>query len=154
MNHNLEILKYMSDAEVLARTIYGEARGEYHPGPNGTRGLIAVGNVVMNRVAQQTWFGRSVGEVCLKPYQFSCWNPNDPNRLKLLTVSDESSIFRTCFDVALTVTAMMCADETCGSDHYFSTSMKTLPPWVGDAPERIRIGRHRFYKIYPSDFKR
>ncbi|MES2252810.1 MAG: cell wall hydrolase, partial [Pseudomonadota bacterium] len=82
-------IETMGDIDILARTIYGEARGEYGRVDGGLAALIAVGNVIVNRTQQQTWFGRTVRDVCLKPYQFSCWNRNDPNLPKLMEVTDE-----------------------------------------------------------------
>ena len=68
----------------MAKTIWGEARGE------GARGMQAVANVIMNRVNRGGWYGASIKDVVLKPYQFSCWNATDPNRAKIdaLTEAD------------------------------------------------------------------
>lgn len=66
------------DLSVLAQTIWGEARQE------GTKGMIAVGNVIKNRAeANKKMFGQGIKGVALKPKQFSCWNEGDPNREKL-----------------------------------------------------------------------
>lgn len=61
------------DIDILARTIYGEARGE------PWEGKIAVAWVVRNRAERGGWWGDTIREVCLKPWQFSCWNETDPN---------------------------------------------------------------------------
>ena len=73
--------------DVLARTVWGEARGE------GQAGMVAVANVVMNRVnfarAQlggNYWWGNTIMRVCQKPLQFSCWNQADPNLSQLQAV--------------------------------------------------------------------
>ena len=66
------------ELNVLAQTIWGEARQE------GTKGMIAVGNVIKNRAeANKKMFGQGIKGVALKPKQFSCWNEGDPNREKL-----------------------------------------------------------------------
>lgn len=66
------------DLNVLAQTIWGEARQE------GTKGMVAVGNVIKNRAeANKKMFGQGIRGVALKPKQFSCWNEGDPNREKL-----------------------------------------------------------------------
>ncbi len=59
------------EVDVLTRTIYGEARGEYHRHDGGMAALIAVGNVVMNRLKAKTWYGLTIKEICQKPFQFS-----------------------------------------------------------------------------------
>lgn len=53
------------DVDVIAKTIWHEARGE------GKLGMEAVATVIYNR-AQLT--GKSYTKVCLAPKQFSCWN--------------------------------------------------------------------------------
>jgi len=69
------------DLNVLAQTIWGEARQE------GTKGMLAVGNVIKNRAeANKKMFGQGIKGVALKPKQFSCWNAGDPNREKLKDV--------------------------------------------------------------------
>jgi len=55
------------DIDILARTIFGEARGEYDHPEGGMASLIAVGNVVMNRLQVKGRYGQSIQEVCLKP---------------------------------------------------------------------------------------
>jgi spore germination cell wall hydrolase CwlJ-like protein len=73
----------LNDKQIMGLCIYGEARGET------TEGKIAVGSVILERVKKGGWFGRSISGVILKPYQFSCFLPNDPNYPKLLKISDD-----------------------------------------------------------------
>ncbi|MFW0755465.1 cell wall hydrolase [Pseudomonas sp. H11T01] len=64
------------DPDILVRTLWGEARGE------GLAGRIAVGWTIRNRVNDgkaKSWWGEGYAGVCLKVWQFSCWNKNDPN---------------------------------------------------------------------------
>ena len=64
------------DLDILARTLWGEARGE------SLAGQIAVAWTIRNRVNDgnaKSWWGEGYVGVCQKPYQFSCWNKNDPN---------------------------------------------------------------------------
>lgn len=140
-------IETMNDVEIMARTIYGEARGEYSRVDGGMAALIAVGNVIMNRAQQQTWFGRTVRDVCLKPYQFSCWNETDPNREKLVSVTDDSPIFSQCLVVARAIAAQQYPDLTKGADHYYSNDLVFPPKWSMGADERARIGKHRFFKL-------
>ena len=79
------------DLNILAQTIWGEARQE------GTKGMLAVGNVIKNRAeANKKIFGQGIRGVALKPKQFSCWNQGDPNRKKLKDILqyDEIISFR------------------------------------------------------------
>ena len=97
MNHNL------MDIDTLARTLYGEARGE------SRQGKIAVACVVLNRVKRKKMCGwrdingyrvATVAATCLKPWQFSCWNKNDPNRKIIIQVTDANPKFAECLDIA------------------------------------------------------
>ena len=49
-----------NEIDLLARTIWGEARGE------GQTGMQAVANVIMNRVKKGGWWGATVQDVVLK----------------------------------------------------------------------------------------
>ncbi len=129
--------------DVLARTIYGEARGEK------LKGREAVASVVMNRVRKarrrngRHWWGGTVEEVCRKPWQFSCWNPNDPNRAKLLAVGPANRTFASCLRIAKRAVADEIPDATDGATHYHARSVS--PPWArGRTPSAI-IGGHLFY---------
>src|SRR5688500_14939750 len=78
MNAESAALMKEMEIDVLARTLWGEARGE------GSGGMQAVAGVVLNRLAVsrrkgKLWWGNDVIGICQKPYQFSCWNKNDPN---------------------------------------------------------------------------
>src|SRR5690606_28151479 len=42
--------------------------------------MVAVGAVIRERVLRPGWWGTDWQSVCLKPWQFSCWNEGDPNR--------------------------------------------------------------------------
>lgn len=135
-----------AEQHILARTIYGEARGEFNRRDGGLGALIAVANVVMNRVKAQTWYGRTVREVCLKPWQFSCWNSKDPN-YALLTKEIMDPLYDVCFWVAGEVMAEKWPDLTKGSNHYHAVSMYPYPKWSAGKEPTLRIGGHFFYAL-------
>ncbi|MBM3467884.1 MAG: cell wall hydrolase [Alphaproteobacteria bacterium] len=137
--------------QILARTIYGEARGEYFHSEGGLASLIAVGNVVMNRYKIQNWFGKSIKEICHKPAQFSCWNEGDPNRHILLQKYIEDPIFQICQEVALKVIEQQWPDLTKGSDHYHAAKLKVYPPWARGRTPKVRIANHLFYQLGIGD---
>ena len=129
------------DLDILARTVYGEARGELLP--FGLAPLIAVANVVLNRKNKN--FARTVADVCLAPRQFSCWNPGDPNFEKIRGVSPKCFVFGTCLRVARRVLEESWPDLTDGCDHYHERSVK--PFWAAcREPKRI-LGSHYFYEL-------
>lgn len=125
------------DIDTLARTVFGEARGE-------TRlGQIAVAHAVLNRVKAESWYGDTIEAVCRKKWQFSCWNADDPNLPKLKTVDLGNKYFRSCMFAALGVVNGWFPDPTEGSRHYHAKSVS--PDWAqGKKPVRV-IGVHKFY---------
>lgn len=133
------------DLDILARTIYGEARGELNHPDGGIKSLQAVGWVVRNRTKQKR-FSPYVYKVCMQPWQFSCWNVHDSNRKKLLEVTLNDKHFQECYLAATQVLFERVNDCTNGADHYHSNYID-LPYWtVGKIP-CAEIGRHVFYKL-------
>ena len=128
--------------DVLARTIYGEARGQPIHGMK----------VVLNRVAVahksrtgRYWWGNTVERVCLAPKQFSCWNKNDPN-LPIITrvVAERSSDFRECLAIAELAVDGRLLDPTGGATHYHTHAVS--PFWKDKLNKTVTIGDHVFYK--------
>lgn len=111
------------DLDILARTLYGEA--ERDDGADA----IAIAWVVMNRVALPNW-PDTVAAVCLQPWQFSCWNQNDPNRARIMAASDADPWLQTCRRIAGDVMKRAILDPTKRSTHYYATWMKTPPSWA------------------------
>ncbi len=131
------------DQLILARTIYGEAAGESDVGKEG------VAEVVMNRVASGR-YPRTVKTVCLQPYQFSCWNANDPNRSKILSLTPGkgNKAFDTCFEVAARAIAGKIDHLSDGVLHYYADYI-SKPSWVTKSPAAVmekHIGHHLFYR--------
>lgn len=150
----------LSDIDVMARTLWGEARGE------GRGGMIAVAWVILNRLRDRRW-PTSIMEVCKQPWQFSCWNglihPNhsDANfrAMELLTPRHESldrewtGTFRDeafveawaiCFDILLE----RIEDPTGGSAHYFRKGT-VVPSWAQGRTPAAVIGHHLFFNDVP-----
>ncbi len=98
-NNDAEALHRELEIDTLARTIWGEARGE------DAEGMAAVASIIMNRVRiakakGEYWWGNSVIQICQKPYQFSCWNKDDPNYRVLLAVDVRNLEFATALRIA------------------------------------------------------
>lgn len=129
----------MTDIEALAKTIYGESRGE------PPEGQIAVGFTVLNRLALNTWYGHSIEEVCLKPYQYSCWLKSDPNRSKMDSLSVDSDELQSFVDIAYQIINTQIDDPSLGATHYYAVYINP-PAWISQATFTVQIGQHRFYK--------
>lgn len=129
-----------SDQEILARTIYGESRGESHEGKQ------AVACVVLNRVKSGVrWWGTDIRSVCLKPFQFSCWLARDPNRAVIMAVEDDEPIFAECLGIARDAMSGDLSDVTDGATSY--KVVGTPAAWATGKTPLITIGAHEFYKI-------
>ncbi len=127
------------DIDTLARTLYGEARGE------GYAGMLLVGYVIMNRLRTRYRGNASLVTVCRDPWQFSCWNRNDPNRVRLETVDLTDKDFRTCYRAALEVIDGVNPFSP-QVRHYYAKSMPKPPFWAeGKFPVKEH-GRHLFYE--------
>lgn len=124
------------DFEILAKTIFGEARGE------GEQGQIAVACCIFNRHKAHKWFsGRTIAETCLKPWQFSCWNKNDPNAQKLaaLTYPTYSKYFPV-------IEKAKQNDIVNGATHYYNPNVCKEPAWAKNKKPCAKIGQHLFFK--------
>ena len=124
------------DVDVTARTLYGEARGQ------PLDGLLAVAAVVMNR-ARAGRYGASPADVCLRPWQFSCWNARDPNRAVIERVQPGLFMFDVCRLVASLAIRGLLPDPTGGATHYHTKGV--APNWSrGKTPSAV-IGDHLFF---------
>lgn len=125
---------------VLARTLYGEARGE------GRTGMVAVANVIMNRTVLGGWFGSGVIGVAKKPWQFSAWNANDPNRsvIENLKPNQGNAVFDMAYEIANSAIAGNLLDVTDGATHYHADYVS--PDWAESLTFTGQLGRHLFYR--------
>lgn len=150
-----------SDLDALARTLWGEARGEPRPG------RVAVAWVIRNR-AQRTnlpffagpLLGRAgaVQRVCHAPWQFSCWNKGDPNRAQILALTPAQLAGERAVAVEVLETertgeassGTSQSDPTRSADHYHTIdrpgwAAEWPPRWARDYREVARVGHHVFY---------
>lgn len=132
----------IDNIDILARTIWGEARGE------SISGQEAVAAVIMNRVAfskrhGRYWWGNDIVGVCQAPRQFSCWNKTDPNFQKLIKVGSEDIGFCMCRRIAERAVSGTLEDKTYGATHYHTRQI--LPKWALGKTPCAEIGAHLFY---------
>ena len=134
-----------TDLEIIARTLYGEARGEI------PAGQIAVAWCIRNRAeidlgndGKPDWWGEGIAGVCRKPFQFSSWNAADPMHPKLLAAS--SAQLKECLAACFAVLTGEAADPTGGATHYYADTIP-MPRWaIGKAPIAV-FGAHRFFRL-------
>lgn len=131
-----------TDEEVLAKTAFGENRG------GGKPGMTSVLNVIMNRAAHPKWWGNNPRDVCLYPNQFDCWNPNDPNYLRIINTNAADPVYIIALELAKEALAKILQDITNGATMYYAVSMPEKPYWAkGHTPCAIIAGQACFNDI-------
>jgi len=139
------------DRDVLALTLWGEARGE------GLAGQVAVAWTIRNRVemdlsndGKPDWWGEGYTDVCRKAWQFSCWNSSDPNFPYLVGEKPiPAAQMRIARQAATAVIEGQLPDPTKGATHYFATALTQPPKWAGKSKQTLVLGRHVFFKEVP-----
>ena len=115
-----------TDVTLLARLIYGEARGE-----NFT-GQVAVGAVVMNRVKSSS-FPNTISGVIYQPYAFTAVADGQIN------LSPDATAIKAAKQ------AMYGYDPTYGAIYYYNPAIATST-WIFSRKTTITIGNHVFAK--------
>ncbi len=137
------------DMETMARSIWGEARGECE------EGQAAVAWVMRNRAQAARAFiarqkrahplfgdGTLVG-ACRAPRQFSAWNPGDANAVKLARVGFDDVSYCRAFAIGCQVWGGLIKDPTGGATHYHRHDIE--PFWAKSMKATALIGAHMFY---------
>jgi spore germination cell wall hydrolase CwlJ-like protein len=128
----------LTDSQIVAMTIWGEARGE------GKAGMYAVACVISQRSINRN---TTPAEVCLQRKQFSCWqNQFSSNQTPMAT-------FERKLKTKEGVYAMLLAKNIKGldrsfvkyADHY--VTLKTQVYWMNGHKPVIVIGNHKFFKL-------
>lgn len=139
------VFEALEDKELLSLVIYGEARGE------SIEGKVAVASVITNRVKEGGWYGKSLKEVILKPYQFSCFLENDPNRDLLVSMAHnyleylgKYEALRQCWWVAVGFLDGWLISNVGEATNYFADYIPA-PDWARKMTLITKIGRHEFY---------
>jgi N-acetylmuramoyl-L-alanine amidase len=123
--------------EVVAKTLYAEARGE------DLKGLQAVASVIWNRAGSDY---SKLKNVCLAPSQFSCWNKGD------FQVNKRSAIWRRCQALAESMFNGGFSPSVTAT-HYYAfngTNKMEVPRWASKAVAAGNyrdIGNHRFVTL-------
>jgi hypothetical protein len=143
---------WSQDVDTLARTIWGEARGD------GWNGMQAVANVVMNRLsvanayADGYWWGNSVQQICTmrsgNTYQFDVWNPSDPNYSQIIAVTPADPDFANALQIATMALAGTLGDITNGATNYYAPAgVLAAPYWTAGLQPVATIGGQLFYQV-------
>lgn len=132
-------LRKLSEVDLLACFIWGEARGEK------VEGRLAVAHVVLNRVKTQSYYGGTIQDVLLKPGHFTCFKENDPNLAQLLKIRSSDKEFALCKAIAeLATRGHLKNDPTGGATHFHRVN--STPAWAPKLTYLRQIGNHVFYR--------
>ncbi len=128
----------------FALVLWREARGE----PFETK--VAVAHSILNRVEHPQWWGKMLGGVIRKAWQYSSvTDPNDPQLTKWPDDTDAS--FEECLNVCYGVLDGLYHNPFRGSDSYYDDSLQgdQRPKWAKEHPERFvgKSGRINFYNM-------
>ena len=115
-------------AQLIARAINGEARGE------SFEGQVAVGAVILNRVEHPS-FPKSVPGVIYQPGAFTAVSDGQIS----LPMSTNSTAYKAARD------ALNGWDPTGGCIYYFNPATATSS-WIWSRPQATKIGEHIFAK--------
>ncbi|UUZ92967.1 cell wall hydrolase [Paenibacillus sp. P25] len=115
-----------SEVDILAKVIYGEARGESYTGQ------VAVGAVVMNRI-QSGRFGSGIRDVVFEPGAFTAVDDGQ------YWLTPDRTAYMAAFD------AVRGWDPTGGALYYFNPRTATSK-WIWSRPQTVTIGNHIFAK--------
>jgi len=115
-----------SNINLLARAIYGEARGEPYTGQ------VAVGAVIMNRVRSSKFPNTIAGVI----YQSGAFDAVSDGQINL---TPDATARKAAQD------ALNGWDPSYGAIYYFNPSTATNK-WIWSRPMTVTIGKHRFCK--------
>lgn len=112
------------ELDMLAKLIYGEARGESY------KGQVAVGAVVMNRVKSEK-FPNTIGQVIFEPRAFTAIDDGQ------YWLTPNATAYKAALD------AVRGWDPSHGSLFYFNPETATSA-WIWSRPQKVTIGSHIF----------
>ena len=125
---------------VLRMCLWAEARGEI------ALGKLAIAWVIHNRADKAD---SSLKAQILKPWQFSSFNANDPNRAKMLEAwAKDATAWGACDAIAELFEQKATIDPTLGSTHYLNRAvLEKQPDWSLEEhgwEKQVTIGSHEF----------
>lgn len=124
-----------NDLDIMARTLYGESA------PNDQTDAKLIASVIMTRVKKKNWPDTPSG-VCLQPWQFSCWNPGDPNRKRIQTAA--GPWFEQCKAIARAAYGGDNEYLPMELTHYYANYVRK-PKWAKGKKPSITNGVHIYF---------
>lgn len=138
-----------ADTDALVRTVYGEARNQSLDGQQAVmcairnRAVLAFAYVNKRGKVHPLFGDGSIYKVCHAPYQFSCWNKNDPNAkiIEALPISGRPYTL-----LKENILKWLNEDDiTHGSTHYCTKAVAKNTEWAKNETPAASFGTHLFY---------
>lgn len=147
----LDLVKSLSQEEILGLTIVGEGRGE------PIESQVAIGCVIRNRMHNSPSRYANLSDVILEPKQFSCWNDNDVNKAYLFELAQQlingqkidDPYIRQCFLVAKGIVNWDIIDNTRGAMYYLTHDLfiNNPPSWAKRPKNSVYLGEQVYFKV-------
>jgi len=144
--HEIKYDFYKDPSQILlAKLIYGEARSELNK--KNQLEAEAIGQTPENRVNNNPkLYGKNIKEVILRKYQYSCFNPGNPNLEELKSPAEHDIVsWAKSLKVMLNIYEGKVSLPNLGQTHYHLKNMKEYPNW-SKSEKMARIET-------PKDFK-
>ena len=117
--------KHYQERNILAKTLYYEAGSTCD-----IQEVLHIGYVIRNRVDGSKWYGKNYIEVCLKKWQFSCWNGKDLNDIEKINITNRR--YKICLMVSeyiMDLPKKEIPDYMTGVCHYYEPTL-VRPDWA------------------------
>ena len=149
-------IETLTDAQVVALTLWGEARGE------DERGRRMVASVISNRLAYaKAWrvhfhaahhWGETARDICLAHCQFSCWSTAQFNAVNLaamraVVTRDGALTYAECLGIAGELLGGTLTDCASTATSYINPRDCAPPPWAATANKVAEHGHHVSYRV-------
>lgn len=129
------------DRDLAIRTMWGEARNQ------GSDGMAAVANVILNRVERGT-YGKDIQDIVTSRHQFEPWG-NPKTRAQMQALDPSSNEYQKIGELFDGVATGKISDNTGGADMFFAPKAQAAlgrdtPSWASGTPTAT-VGEHVFY---------
>ena len=132
-------LSDFSIEDILARALWGEAEGE------GSDGMQAVGNVIMNRVNRDSKYDADAQDIVMEYKQFS--SVDDPVRLKaMMNLTDDNPEYIQALEISKKLLSGEMKDITGGATHFYNPKTAAKHSWIDKYPVTFKLKKHWFAK--------
>lgn len=133
-------MRVLEPTDLAVATIVAEAGGE------GYDGMLAVAEVIRNRMLSRYASDGTVEGTILRPFQFSCWNTAEEGaRLRMWRLKREEPVVveaERAWKASWRGTT-----RTHGAVLYYNPQLVAHPPgWVARAVPTVTIGKHAFFR--------